>query len=51
MALAGGVWGESSHRLSTLDTTGEWRVGTGRAGSTARPRVPYPFQGPPRVLS
>lgn len=33
VALAGGVWGESSLRLSTLDTTGEWRVGTGRTGS------------------
>lgn len=27
VALAGGVWGEPSLRLSTLDTTGDWALG------------------------
>lgn len=49
MALSGGVWGESSLRLSTLDTSGDWATDR-QAGKTGRQSL-TPFLGPLGILS
>lgn len=49
VALSGGVWGESSLRLSTLGTSGDWAPGW-QARRPGRESL-TPLQGPPGILS